>query len=45
LRSDEDTKNTAKYIFMNPVRKGLVQSFSEYPFSGSFELDMENLFL
>ena len=45
LRNDEDIKNTAKYIYMNPVRKGLVKSFAEYPFSGSFELDMENLFL
>lgn len=34
LRSDEDLLALARYIWDNPVRAGLVQDRSEYPFSG-----------
>ncbi len=44
LRTEEDSLEIAKYIFNNPVRKGLVEYCSEYPFSGSFEFEMNNIF-
>jgi len=34
LRTDEDVLALARYIWDNPVRAGLVQDRSEYPFSG-----------
>jgi len=34
LRRDEDLLALARYIWDNPVRAGLVQDRSEYPFSG-----------
>jgi len=44
LRTDEATTTVARYIFRNPVRKGLVEHYSDYPYSGSFELeDIANL--
>ncbi len=33
LRSDEATEKVARYILENPVRKGLVEDFRNYPFS------------
>jgi len=39
LRDDEATIATVKYIIRNPVRRGLVEDYSSYPFSGSFVLD------
>jgi len=39
LRNDEATIAVAHYIFRNPVRKGLVEDYSSYPYSGSFELE------
>lgn len=44
VRNDEATIAVAHYIFRNPVRKGLVEDYSSYPYSGSFELkDVCNL--
>jgi len=44
LRNDEAIPAIAQYIFGNPVRKGLVEDYSSYPYSGSFELeDIRNL--
>jgi len=34
LRRDEDLLAIARYIWDNPVRAGLAQDRSEYPFSG-----------
>lgn len=34
LRSDEDLIATARYIWGNPVRSGLVERPEDYPFSG-----------
>lgn len=31
LRKEEDLKDTARYIIMNPVRAGLVKSVRDYP--------------
>ncbi len=36
LRKEEGIKNVASYILENPVRKGLVSDFREYPFSRLF---------
>jgi len=35
LRKEESIESVALYILENPVRKGLVSNFREYPFSGS----------
>jgi len=44
LRDDETTIAVARYIFRNPVIKGLVEDYNSYPYSGSFELgDIGNL--
>jgi putative transposase len=40
LRREEDTTNVARYIFDNPVRKGLVDDFKKYKSLGSFEFDL-----
>ena len=40
LRSEEDRTNVARYIFDNPVRKGLVEDFKKYKFLGSSEFDL-----
>ena len=36
LRKEESMEGVALYILQNPVRKGLVSDFREYPFSRSF---------
>jgi putative transposase len=36
LRSDDNPESVAWYIWMNPVRKGIVAEPHQYPFSGSF---------
>ncbi len=43
LRTNEDTLRIARYIFENPVRKGLVSDFTDYPHSGSFKFENINL--
>jgi len=40
LRKGEDIKEVAIYILNNPVRKGIVQEWNEYKFSGSFVYDL-----
>ena len=37
VRDDEDLRTVVEYILQNPVRKGLVSQWREYPFSGSLE--------
>ncbi len=36
LRKDEDRLSVIQYILANPVRRGLVVSAGDYPYSGSF---------
>jgi REP element-mobilizing transposase RayT len=43
LRDDEETWRAVRYILENPVRKGLVQNLSDYPFSGSDVYTLEQL--
>jgi len=35
LRKDEDIKDQVTYILKNPIRRGLVNDWKEYPFKGS----------
>jgi len=44
LRSDDDWRRQAFYIFQNPVRKGLIIDPYEYPFTGSIGYDLQTLF-
>jgi REP element-mobilizing transposase RayT len=39
LRTDEDLVRTARYVFANPVRAGLVLDSHDYPLCGSLEFD------
>lgn len=39
LRRAEDSESVALYIWMNPVRKGMVAEPQQYPFSGSFTVE------
>jgi putative transposase len=39
LRNDEATTAVTRYIIQNPARKGIVEDYSKYPYSGSFELE------
>ena len=39
LRTAEDIEGVGRYIWMNPVRKGICQNPLEYPLSGSMTLD------
>ena len=43
LRDDEETWRAIRYVLENPVRKGLVQNFHDYPFSGSDVYSKEEL--
>ncbi|MFC1559624.1 transposase [Candidatus Margulisiibacteriota bacterium] len=43
LRCEMDTKEVTRYIFENPVRRGIVECYLDYPFLGSFEFDINNI--
>jgi putative transposase len=43
LREDEDIKRVAGYILANPVRAGLAEDITQYPFSGSLVFDKATL--
>lgn len=43
LRKAEDTISVARYIFKNPIRKGLVDDYRKYKFLGSFEFEVERM--
>jgi putative transposase len=43
LREEQDTTAVARYLLENPVRAGLVDSPEEYPFLGSFTMNLEDL--
>jgi len=34
LRNEEDLKNVALYVLENPVRKGMVENWQDYPYCG-----------
>jgi len=41
IRKKEDVARQVKYVLDNPVRKGLVTSWRDYPFQGSLGCDLE----
>ena len=43
LRAHDDVFAVARYILANPVRAGLARSPGEYPFAGSFTMDVADL--
>jgi len=43
IRSDEDIAAQVKYILGNPVRKGLLKSWEEYPYKGSIGCRLEDV--
>ncbi len=43
LRPRDSVDGVAMYIWMNPVRQGICGDPKDYPYSGSFVLDWENL--
>ncbi len=40
LRESEDEDEHLRYILANPVRAGFVETWNDYPFSGSFAYDL-----
>ena len=34
VRKEENLNSVAEYIFNNPVRKGMVENYDDYPFLG-----------
>jgi REP element-mobilizing transposase RayT len=45
IRADEDMVAQVKYILDNPVRRGLVSSWQDYPFKGSIGCKLEDVLL
>jgi putative transposase len=43
VRRDEDVRAQIRYIANNPVRRGLVNQWDEYPFTGSIGHDVREL--
>ncbi len=43
IRRESDIVTQVRYILDNPVRKGLVSSWHEYPFKGSIGCKMEDI--
>ena len=42
LRKEDDLLNQTKYILNNPVRKGIVGYWKDYPFKGSTVYDLND---
>ena len=43
MRTQEDIVAQVKYILDNPVRKGLVVNWEDYPFKGSIGCKLEDV--
>jgi putative transposase len=43
IRKDENLKTQIKYLLDNPVRKGLVAYWQDYPFKGSIGCELEDV--
>jgi REP element-mobilizing transposase RayT len=43
IRANKDVATQVKYILDNPVRKGLVSSWEEYPFKGAIGCRLEDV--
>lgn len=44
MRKDEDVRKQVLYILNNPVRAGIVKTWTEYPFKGSTMYDLNKEF-
>ena len=42
LRKKEATQKVATYIFENPIRKGIVEDYTSYPYLGSFVFGLDS---
>lgn len=42
IRSERDLSNQVRYILLNPVRAGLVKTWTSYPFKGSTKYDLSS---
>ena len=40
LRAEEDLERVVEYVLNNPVRRGLVQEWRDYPYCGSLVFDL-----
>jgi REP element-mobilizing transposase RayT len=45
IRTNKDIATQVRYILENPVRKGLVSSWEEYPFKGSIGCKLDDVLL
>jgi hypothetical protein len=43
IRNSEDLKHQIYYIVNNPVRRGLVKDWDEYPLTGSIGADLKDV--
>jgi REP element-mobilizing transposase RayT len=43
IRADDDLGAQIRYTADNPVRKGLVRLWSEYPFTGAIGIDLKDI--
>lgn len=43
IRKDEGLVNIARYILDNPVRKGLVANWRDYPYKGSIGCELDSI--
>jgi len=45
IKENEDIKTRARYILNNPVRKGMVKNWCDYPYSGSIGCSLDDVLL
>ncbi|HEX3723321.1 MAG TPA: transposase [Nitrolancea sp.] len=43
MREIDDELHSLRYILANPIRSGMVETWQDYPFSGSFVYDLADL--
>ena len=41
IRTEEDLRAVIEYIMNNPVRKGIVEKIDDYPYSESFDVEIQ----
>jgi putative transposase len=41
IRTEEDLRAIIEYIMSNPVRKGIVEKVDDYPYSKSFDIEIQ----
>jgi len=43
IRENENLKDRVAYVLNNPVRQGIVDDWTEYPYKGSIGVDLEDV--